>query len=250
MNILGRKSITRLARSIITNARDFVYPPLCILCDNPLSKNDPWFCDACIDKLNANASGRNACPRCSQDRARHACACHLVWDHPYERVYSLFDFDETVQAVAHQVKYRGKKSLAFHVGKRYARLVPPEFLEGIDAAVAIPLHFRRKMKRGYNQAEYLAKGVLAGHGNSIPYLGKALKRTRHTRTQTKLDREQREKNLKGAFGLNPGGADAVRGKNLMLVDDVVTTGATTAHCTRILLEEGALSVRVLSLARD
>ncbi len=239
-----------IVRDAFRNARDFLYPPLCVLCDTPLSSVDDWLCADCIAKLDANCSNRNACPRCSQNRDRHPCACHLAWDYPFERVFSLFDYDETVQAIARQVKYRGRKALAYHVGKRFAPLIPREIFETADCMTAIPLHFLRKMKRGYNQAERLAKGILAGSSTSLPYLDGVLKRTRHTKTQTKLDKDEREKNLKGAFAVEPKHSDLIRGRKLVLVDDIVTTGATTAHCTRALLEAGVSSVSVLSLARD
>ena len=106
------------------------------------------------------------------------------------------------------------------------------------------------MKRGYNQAEHFARGVIAGLDTPLPYLGSSIRRARHTKTQTKLNKEQRQKNLKGAFTVDEKRAALVRNKRLVLVDDVVTTGATTAACAEVLMKAGAASVRVLSLARD
>jgi ComF family protein len=232
------------------NFRDFVYPPLCIICDNPLRNSDPWLCPECLGELAANASSRNACPRCGQNRDRHECACELAWDYPFECVFSIFDFDDTVRAIAHQVKYQGKRDLAFHIGKRFACRIPAEFLDSVDMMTPVPLHFRRRLSRGYNQAECFARGVAAGLGRGIPLASATLKRTRHTRTQTKLDKEERERNLQNAFAVAPKHVESLRGRNVILVDDVVTTGATTGHCAQALLSAGAKSVRVLSLARD
>ena len=246
----ANRSIMRLCSSVLIRARNFFYPPLCVLCDSPLSPADPWLCPGCIEKLDYNAAHRNACPRCSQNRTRHRCACEFAWDYPFERVFSFFDFDETVKEIAHHFKYKGRKALAYHIGRRYASRIPRDFFDGIDGAVAIPLHFMRRMKRGYNQAEHFAHGVLSSVKPSIPFLQRALRRTRHTQTQTKLDKEQREKNLKGVFAVAAKDAERIRNKKLILFDDVVTTGATTGHCTRALRAAGASEVRVLSMARD
>jgi ComF family protein len=240
----------RAAGAVWHSARDFVFPPLCIVCDMPLDGGDPWLCGGCAEKLAANARARDACPRCGQNRAIHECTCELAWDNPFDRVASLFDFDDTVRAIIHRVKYRGMKSLAFHVASRFAGFIPGGFFDGADAFCAIPLHPLRKLRRGYNQAEFIARGFAEGRGGRAPVLSGVLKRVKRTKTQTKLDREQREKNLAGAFAVAGDGQAAIAGKNLVLVDDVVTTGATTKQCTLVLLAAGAASVRVLSLARD
>jgi ComF family protein len=243
-------SIAGLSLSIVKNIRDFIYPSLCIICDNPLSDQDPWLCSSCIEKLRTNTDSRKACPRCGQNMTYHTCACEVAWDHPYQRVFSLFDYDDTVRSIVKQIKYQGKKSLAHHIGKLFATRIPDDFLYNADAMLAVPLYFMRKFDRGYNQAERFAHGIAAGMDNRIPLLNNVLLRTRHTRTQTKLDREKRKKNLAGAFAVNSSNFDKIKGKTLILIDDVVTTGATTGQCAETLLGAGASTVRVLSLARD
>jgi ComF family protein len=173
-----------------------------------------------------------------------------VWDHPFERLHALFDFDDTVKQVVHQVKYGGKSRLMRDVGRVFGAALPPAFIDGVDAITPIPLHPLRRLRRGYNQADCFARGVVAALGDGIAYLPSAVRRTRRTATQTMLDRDERRKNLAGAFGVRQAQAGLIRGKRIMLVDDVVTTGATTGECTRALLEAGAVGVRVLSLARD
>lgn len=255
-NKIGRDIISNtknwlftFARQRITNLRDFFYPPLCVLCYNPLAENNDWFCPECIEKLEQNVTEREACPRCSHNRKIKECTCDIAWDHYFERAFSFFDFDETVQDIAHHIKYKGKKSLAYYVGKEYSRLIPDEFYKGIDGILSVPLHYLRKMKRGYNQADHLARGIIEGSDRSLPYLNRILLRKKYTRTQTKLDREERQKNLANAFTVDSGMGDYIKGKNLILVDDVVTTGATTDLCTRVLLDAGVREVRVVSMAR-
>lgn len=235
--------------SWLHNAFSFFYPPLCVLCNNRLIPENPWFCKACMSKLEANHGERDACPRCSMNRKIHDCPCEFAWDHYYDKIFSFFDFDETVQHIAHQFKYKGKKSLAYFLGKHFSSVIPGDFFKSVDAVLPVPLHFMRKLERGYNQADFFARGIIHGTGLALPYLNNVLIRSKHTKTQTKLNREERQKNLNKAFSINPKKNGALKEKNIVLVDDVVTTGATTDFCTEVLLKGGAKSVRVISLAR-
>jgi ComF family protein len=232
------------------NAAGFLFPSLCIVCRNPRSFANAWLCDRCASRLLHNHENRDACPLCGQDRRTHPCACEYAWDFPFEKIYSLFDFDDTVKELSHAFKYGGFKRLAFDIGKTYGRLVPRDFLDGMEIAVPVPLHILRKLKRGYNQAEYFGRGILASGCGRLILCTQALKRRKATRTQTALSKEQRTKNLASAFLVPPARAHLVKGKNVVLVDDIVTTGATTGQCATALLDAGAKSVRVLSLARD
>ncbi|MFO7958468.1 MAG: ComF family protein [Candidatus Brocadiia bacterium] len=121
---------------------------------------------------------------------------------------------------------------------------PPD-IETPSAVVAVPLHPRRLRERGYNQSALLGR-VLAGHfGRRL--LSGVLRRTRHTSRQTGLSRTARRDNVRGAFeAARPG---AVDGLNLLLVDDVMTTGATVDECCKVLKRAGAAKVQVLTLAR-
>ncbi len=121
-----------------------------------------------------------------------------------------------------------------------ARLVPSDW----DGAVPVPLHWTRRLRRGFNQAEILALAVGRRHG--LPVLGRAIRRVRRTAVQHG-DPGERQANVRGAFRvLRPG---LVKGRRLLLVDDVFTTGATANACADVLLASGALTVGVLTLAR-
>ena len=120
-----------------------------------------------------------------------------------------------------------------------------EFARGFDALVPVPIHPARRRERGYNQAEEICaeiRGFLA-----LPVLPSALRRTRATQSQTRLDRRKRGRNLDGAFVCPD--PEAIRGKRLILVDDVFTTGATMGRCAELLLAGGAVKVAALALAR-
>jgi ComF family protein len=241
---------TRLLASSGDNALAVLFPALCLLCDQPRGPGERWFCPECLEKLHTNNRDRRACPRCGLNQARRTCTCQLVWDHPFECIHALFDFDDTVKQVVHQVKYGGKSRLMVDMGRVFGAALPAAFTDGVDAMIPIPLHPLRRLRRGYNQADCFARGVVAGLSTGLAYLPCAVRRRRRTATQTMLDRDERRQNLAGAFVVPPSHVDVVRGKRLILVDDVVTTGATTGECTRALLDAGAAGVRVLSLARD
>ncbi|MDO5576381.1 MAG: hypothetical protein Q4F84_04825 [Fibrobacter sp.] len=173
----------------------------------------------------------------------------MAWDYPFERIFSFLDYDEMVQKIMHHIKYYGKNKLAWYMGKILSEHLPPDFFDGFDIITAVPLHWKRKLSRGYNQAHWLAGGFV--YNREFPKLKEnIIKRQRSTKTQTKLDKAQRQKNIHDAFVLNPDYRGRLSGKSVILVDDVVTTGATTSVCTEELLKSGCSRVKVLSLTRD
>jgi ComF family protein len=246
--------VRRVAQACLSragkNAAGFFFPPLCIACRAPCSRENAWLCGRCESLAAANHESRDACPLCAQNRRFAECACEYAWDYPFERIYSLFDFDDTIKEITHAFKYGSLKRLAFFMGRSYACLVPPEFWEGMDIVVPVPLHFLRSLKRGYNQADHFAAGIVASRPGRPVLCRHALQRRRPTRTQTALARGERLRNLAGAFCVPSGHAHLVAEKGVVLVDDIVTTGATTSQCAQALLAAGARTVRVLSLARD
>jgi ComF family protein len=147
------------------------------------------------------------------------------------------------------IKYFNKKNLAFYMGKLMAEIAPSEIFANSDLVTAVPLHWLRRLHRGYNQAEWFARGIVSQHRN-LKLLKRGLVRIRRTKTQVKLDRSDRTTNVKGAFKYKEQFSEHLHGKSILLIDDVITTGATTASCTEALLAGGCRRVKVLSLARD
>ena len=230
------------------NAAQLFFPSLCIACGGPCPAENLWLCAACESRLVKNHNDRDPCPLCAQDRRSTMCACEYAWDFPFDRIYSIFDFDDLVKQIAHAFKYAGLKRLSFYMGRSFARFVPTDFWDGMDVVVPVPLHFLRALSRGYNQAEHFADGIVRSGAVRVELCRHALQRRRPTKTQTALSKDLRLKNMAGAFRVTR--PDLVRDKGVVLVDDIVTTGATTSQCAHALLDAGAKLVRVLSMARD
>jgi ComF family protein len=167
------------------------------------------------------------CARCRR-RASAVSCCRAIG--PYEG---------TLRSIVHALKYRGCRSIAAGLGARM-RDAGAELLHPASIAVPVPLHRRRRLARGFNQASDLARGL------GLPVLH-ALRRTRATQSQTDLPAASRHANVRGAFALRRR-AD-VRGLRVVLVDDVSTTGATIEACARALREAGAQDVSALTAAR-
>jgi ComF family protein len=155
-----------------------------------------------------------------------------------------------VRSLVHEIKYRHKASLARFIMGHFCSVIPSAVLDNIDYLLPVPLHGRRYRHRGYNQAAHLALGLCHTLPECPPLLDKVLKRTHYTRTQTKMDSSQRARNMQGVFALSCAAKGLIGGKHLVVVDDVVTTGATSGAVAGALLEGGAASVSVLCLARD
>jgi ComF family protein len=155
------------------------------------------------------------------------------------RTRALGAYDGSLRAILHALKYHGRRSVAHRLGA-LMRQEGAAVMEGADAVVPVPLHYFRLFSRGFNQASDLARGL------QLPIVD-ALRRTRNTGSQADLPAGRRHANVRGAFRLAR--RACIRGRCLVLVDDVSTTGATLDACARTLLDGGAREVRALIAAR-
>lgn len=237
-------------RILLRRIEAFFFPPLCIICDDPREEKNRWLCASCLNEIKKGIMLRNSCPQCGQNRTLRTCTCEICWDYPFERIVAFSDFTTPAQTILHHIKYRGKRNLAFYLGQICSTFnLPTGGSDDYDLVVPIPLHWLRKQHRGFNQAEWFARGLFTENTRSVIDTG-ILRRTRGTGTQTKLDKTARQKNITGAFNVTAPGKAAINGKSILLVDDVVTTGATTAEATSVLLKNGCAKVTVIAFARD
>lgn len=203
----------------------------------------PQTCAHCREDL-AWDEGEPLCPRCrlelvsddSPGGSEGPGACRLI--------RSPYLYRGAAVTLVHAFKFRGRRSAARVAGEWMGREMPrfPE-LGRPDALVPVPLHPRRQSQRGFNQARLLADGLSQATG--IPVL-ELLRRLRNTRPQWTLGREERLRNLRGVFAA----LSAARGKRLLLIDDVCTTGASLESCAQVLLESGTAWVGGYAFARQ
>ena len=243
-SILTKGQAVRL-RQFVNHVADFCYPPICTLCgaagDSPPLCAD---CNADLDRL----AGAAACEACGYPLVNCAdpCPhCHGKGIAPIDRVVRLGVFSDPLRTLVHRIKYRHGWPLAEFLADRLVAHEPAKgLLTETDCLVAIPLHPSRQWARGYNQAAVLAERI--GKVCSIPQRT-PLVRLRNTRTQTTLHAQaKRVENLRDAFGLIDG--KSVRGKHVVLVDDVMTSGATVRSAARTLVAAEPASISVLAVA--
>lgn len=233
-------------------------PAPCLGCGAPLPAAGAPL-DLCLRCRGGLPAHRPGCPRCGAplpERRRASRPCLPCRRHPpaFAHLAAPWAFAAPVDAVLHHLKFRRRSWLGADLGRELARWVRERpggaLFSGTrlraEVVVPVPLHRRRRWRRGYNQAELVARPLAAGVG--LP-LCRALVRRRATRPQTGLDRHRRWTNVEGAFAVPRRRAAAVAGRRLLLVDDVATTGATLGAAARCLRRAGATRVDAVALAR-
>ncbi|MGB2698055.1 MAG: ComF family protein [Candidatus Zixiibacteriota bacterium] len=235
-----RDAISDLKGAII----DFVLPSHCITCGNYLSQQERIVCDVCWDNLEVLPSP--FCPVCKNILEQGNLLCRICTERKNLcAVRSLGVFDNYYQKMIHGFKYQQKMSLGQRLGKRLGeKLKDDKLTSGFDCIIPVPLHSTRKRERGFNQSEILAQEL--SDVTHIPVLKKVLKRTRNTKDQTKLTPEERIENVRGAFTLKD--PEKIEGKKIILVDDVMTTGATLEECAIVLREAGVERIMGATIA--
>lgn len=218
------------------------YPQLCVSCNRALHRDEKTLCLHCILKL----------PRTGFHNHKENKAANIfIGRVPIENTTSFVYFtkDSMVQDLLHTFKYESKKEIGTLLGKLLAtELLSSDWIRDIDAIAAIPLYKRKERQRGFNQSEIFAKGL--ADELKIPVLKDAIVRTKHTESQTKKSRIERIENVSGVFSIID--KEKLSNKHILLVDDVLTTGATLESCAGELLKtEGVkVSIATIALAAD
>jgi ComF family protein len=226
-----------------------VLPASCRLCLNPLDNFSTIpVCPKCLhsalplEAAFACAGCRTPFLNASPLDANGLCLLCSAGVNRYDAAYSYGVYEGELRALIHLLKYGRVESLAGPLGRLLQRSLPGS--DAYDAVVPVPLHWRRRFSRGFNQAHLLAR--VLGHALHIPVLS-ALRRTRSTPAQSSLTGIARRRNVRGAFQIRS--SSNIAGTSLLLVDDVLTTGATANACATALKAAGARRVTVLTVAR-
>jgi ComF family protein len=228
-------------------ALDIALPTLCISCREPV--DGEGVCPACWAKLSFIAPPY--CPRLGipfvYDPGPGLLSMEAIASPPaYTRARAAVRFDEVARTLVHALKYQDRTDLAPPMGRWMAR-AGHELLAEADMLVPVPLHWRRGWSRRYNQSGALARAIASQSG--VKLRGDVLRRIRATEQQVGLSRPQRASNVQGAFKVAVEAQPDVQGRHVIVIDDVLTSGATVDACARALLRAKAAQVDVLVFAR-
>lgn len=240
--------VRRGVRGVFRLALDVALPPLCPSCREPLG-DGVGLCATCWSKLSLIEP-----PYCARlgipftyDPGPGLLSSEAIADPPaYDRARAAVRYDDIARALVLAFKYGDRLDLAPMLGRWMAR-AGHELLADADALLPVPLHWRRLWARRFNQSASLSGAISAVCG--VPVLHGVLKRVRATPQQVGLSKDQRADNVQGAFRVPPERKADITGRRLILVDDVLTSGATVDACARALLRAGAAHVDVLVFAR-
>lgn len=214
-----------------------IYPRNCVACGNSLYKHEEQLCNYCylnLPKTNFHKQQGNPVDALFYGRTPLMLASSFY----------LFVKKGSVQKVLHAIKYKHNKDLAVLVGIWYAEDLKHSVISTADFIIPVPLHSKKFKIRGYNQSEEFASGLC--EGLNIPLNTSVLKRKEFTQTQTKKSKYERWENVEDVFELN--NPDVFRNKHIVLVDDVITTGATIEACCQLLHQIEGIKISVLSIA--
>jgi ComF family protein len=235
-------------RLALGSAADLLLPPVCISCRMRVETHG-LLCGQCFAKIDFIAP-----PLCARlgvplpfDAGEPSLSAAAIASPPvYDRARAVARYSETMRDLIQSFKYRDRQEGLALFGRWLSR-TGAELLSDADLLVPVPLYRARLWWRRFNQSALLAQRVSRITG--VPADCFVLKRVRRTKSQVGLTAEQRKRNVAGAFRVEPTRKAGLKGKRIIVVDDVITTGATTEACARVLKRAGAARVDVLALAR-
>ena len=247
MASLGFSIVSQGMRTGFRRALNWLIPPSCLACHAPVA-GASGLCAACWSKLQfieAPYCDRLGTPFPFDEGEGAVSAAAIADPPPWDRARAAVIFDDLSRDLVHALKYRDRHEAA-HVMARLMMRAGRDLLAERTLVMPVPLHRWRLWWRRYNQSGLLAQ-LIAGQ-TGLAFRPDLLIRIKPTRSQTGLDHKARAKNLKGAIQVPPEAAIDVKGRSVLVIDDVITTGATAGQCARALKAAGAERVDVLAFA--
>ncbi len=243
--------ISTVLKDLVQGLKSLVYPPHCLVCTNhhTAHPSGAGVCPPCQARIVFNRPP--FCRKCSRHlgiSVTNICKECRTKDPFFDFAWSACLYEDPLKELIHRFKYGQKTQLRHLFAEVMISFIKEYDLDTgqFDAIVPVPLSSTRTRERGYNQAQLLARELAEKFSIPLAPEGNQLRRIRHTRPQTFLDEKQRWTNIKGAFTI--GKLNTFKRKNILLIDDLLTTGATTSEAARALKDAGAGTVGVLTLA--
>jgi ComF family protein len=237
-------------KQLLNDISDIIFPLQCLACAEIInSPANPAFCGPCREKIKFLTG--SLCPGCgipfwSSPASSHICGNCLENKPYFTQARAVANFETIIMEAIHRFKYGRSISVGNALGFFMADFSFPDFdFAQYSLLIPVPLHIKRLRERGFNQSLLLADKL--GKKHNLPVSFSLLKRQKFILTQTGLNKTEREKNIKGAFVVTD--KKKVSNENIILVDDVYTTGATINECAKTLIKTGAQKVAAITLAR-
>lgn len=225
-------------KQLITYFLDLVYPRVCITCNTTLKDTEKFICYPCFLDL----------PRLKDSELYQKENEKKFWGKAnIQAVYSLLYFSKKnkTQKLIHELKYKGNSEVGEWLGRQLANEYKNEIeRDKINLIIGVPLHKNKLQQRGYNQADVVAEAI--AKQLNIEFGREIIRRTIETSSQTKKTRLERFKNIEGIYSIDEN--KSVNGKNVLIVDDVLTTGATLTEAIELFLSKGANTVSIMTIA--
>ncbi|MFN3966235.1 MAG: ComF family protein [Endomicrobiia bacterium] len=238
-------------KKIFNKFIDFLFPKTCVFCGDFILSDEPskYLCLPCYQKIKFIES--SVCQKCGvpvNSNQRYCDRCSKEGQKIYyDFLRGIVYFEEPIKKCIHMLKYQGKEYLGKFLSEFFIQYIQKNnYLLNVDLLVPVPIHWTRKLKRGFNQSELLSRPIAEKF--NIKYEHKNLFRKKRTKPQVKLNREERLSNINEAFAIR--NSNYFTGKSILIIDDVSTTGETINQCAKVLRMAGAKNIFGLTLARD
>lgn len=218
--------MAQVIESVFRAMKDIVYPNNCVICNNFVKESRNCLCKRCFSKFE---------PTWLEDWIDK-----LRFSEGIDEIYSAWYALGAINDIIHSIKYHNQPRLGEELGRRIANEISIDELDKIDLITAVPLNSTRNRDRGYNQSEWICRGLAKAW--NVPYKFNLLKRVKYTNTQTDLSASERKQNMKNAFTTT----NKIDSLSIAIIDDVITTGATLSACAVVLKNSGASKITGIS----